>query len=350
MKKYTLKKITVVDLFCGVGGLTCGLKKAGLNVVAGFDCDNSCKFAYEYNNEAKFINCDISKIDSSMISSFYGKNDIKILVGCAPCQTFSKQTNKYKNRKQNEKWNLLRFYAKHIENIKPDIISMENVPELKKFDVFQYFIDVLKKNNYYITYQIIDCSDYGLPQKRRRLVLLASRYGEINLIKPNKNQTFKTVQSVIKELPELGNGQQDKNDSLHRCAKLTNLNLERIKQSIPGGTWQDWDEKILPNCYKKSSGKSYTAVYGRMRWDKPSPTITTQFYVYGTGRFGHPEQNRALSLREGALLQTFPINYKFIQNSNYSLKTIGRHIGNAVPVDLGKIIGESIKLHLKSLQ
>ena len=342
------KNIAVIDLFCGVGGLTCGLKKAGLNVVAGFDSDDTCKFAYEYNNKAKFINCDISKIDSSEICKYYKNDDIKILVGCAPCQTFSRQTNKYKDRTKDEKWNLLKYYAKHIENIKPDIISMENVPELVNFDIFQYFIDVLERNNYYISYQIVDCSKYGLPQKRRRLVLLASKYGKIDLIKPNKNQVYRTVETEIKKLPKLNNGEQCKTDPLHRCAKLSDLNLKRIKQSIPGGTWQDWDKELLPDCYKKSSGKSYSAVYGRMKWDSPSPTMTTQFYVYGTGRFGHPEQNRGLSLREGALLQTFPNEYKFIENDAYSLKIIGRHIGNAVPVDLGEIIGKSIQKHLKA--
>ena len=186
-----------------------------------------------------------------------------------------------------------------------------------------------------------------MPQKRRRLVLLASKLGEIELIPPSKNQIYRTVETAIKDLPKLKNGQQDKADPLHRCAKLTNINLERIKQSTPGGTWQEWDKELLPDCYKKSTGKSYSAVYGRMKWDSPSPTMTTQFYIYGTGRFGHPTQNRALSLREGALLQTFPKDYKFVESSEYSLKVIGRHIGNAVPVDLGKIIGESILQHIK---
>ena len=349
MKKYKLKKATVIDLFCGVGGLTCGLQKAGLNVVAGLDSDNTCKFAYEYNNNAEFVNCDISEIDSSLIAKYYKKDDIKILVGCAPCQTFSRQTNKYKDRTKDKKWNLLKSYAKHIENIKPDIISMENVPELVKFDIFRYFLDTLEKNGYKASCQIVDCSKYGLPQKRRRLVLLASKLGEIKLIPPSKNQICRTVETAIKNLPKLKNGQQDKTDPLHRCAKLTDINLKRIKQSTPGGTWQDWDKELLPDCYKKPTGKSYSAVYGRMKWDSPSPTITTQFYIYGTGRFGHPTQNRALSLREGALLQTFPTDYKFTEHDEYSLKVIGRHIGNAVPVDLGKIIGKSILQHIKTI-
>ena len=327
-KKTIIGKISVIDLFCGVGGLTCGLRKAGLNVIAGFDSDETCKFAYEYNNQAKFITSDISSINSYDIQKFYNKGDIKVLVGCAPCQTFSRQTNKYKDRTKDKKWNLLKYYAKHIENIQPDIISMENVPELVKFDIFQYFVDKLNSNGYYVSFQIVDCSKYGLPQKRRRLVLLASKLGEIKLLPPAKNQKFRTVASAIKNLKPLKNGEQDSEDPLHRCAKLTDINVKRIKQSLPGGTWKDWDKKLLPECYKKASGKSYSAVYGRMRWDVPSPTMTTQFYIYGTGRFGHPEQNRALSLREGALLQTFPANYKFINSDEYSLKVIGRHIGN----------------------
>ena len=135
---------------------------------------------------------------------------------------------------------------------------------------------------------------------------------------------------------------------MHRCAGLTEINLKRIRQSKPGGTWRDWDKNLILRCHKKETGKSYGSVYGRMKWDEPSPTMTTQFYSLGTGRFGHPEQDRALSLREGALLQTFPEDYQFFQNvENMSIGTISRHIGNAVPVDLGKIIGLSIKKHLK---
>lgn len=344
----TDKEVKVVDLFCGVGGLTCGLKKAGLNVVAGFDSDETCQYAYEYNNKAKFICADISNLDSKEIGNFYGKDDIKILVGCAPCQTFSKQTNKYKNRVNDKKWTLLNYFTQHINNIEPDIISMENVPELTKFDIFNDFKNNLENRGYSLSYQIVNCSEYGLPQKRKRLVLLASKLGKIELIKPNPRKKKRNVEDVLKNLPYLETGQVDKNDPLHRCPKLSEINIERIKQSKPGGTWRDWDESLLLECYKKPSGETYSSVYGRMRWDTPSPTMTTQFYIYGTGRYGHPEQNRALSLREGAILQTFPRNYKFVkEGETITYKVLGRQIGNAVPVDLGKIIGESIQKHLK---
>lgn len=346
--KGVVMQSAVVDLFCGVGGLTCGLKKSGLNVVAGLDNDSTCEFAYTENNNTKFICADVSEYPSEKIDSLFDNARIKILVGCAPCQTFSKQTNKYKDRIYDKKWTLLKSFAKHIKNVKPDIVSMENVPELVKFDIFNEFKACLDELEYKIDYKIVDCSKYGIPQKRRRLVLLASKLGNIHLLPPDCLGAKRTVRDVIGKLPKLENGGIDQQDPLHRCARLTDINLKRIRQSKPGGTWRDWDKSLILRCHRKESGKSYSSVYGRMKWDEPSPTMTTQFYSLGTGRFGHPEQDRALSLREGALLQTFPEDYKFFQNvENLSIGTISRHIGNAVPVDLGKIIGLSIKQHLK---
>ena len=134
-------------------------------------------------------------------------------------------------------------------------------------------------------------------------------------------------------------------------SRLSPTNLKRIRQSTPGGTWRDWDEELQLECHKKESGKTYPSVYGRMSWDEPSPTITTQFYGYGNGRFGHPEQDRALSLREGAILQSFPPDYVFIDNEHPSnRREIGIHIGNAVPVELGRAIGLSIQQHLQEVE
>jgi DNA (cytosine-5)-methyltransferase 1 len=346
-------RTAVVDLFCGVGGLTCGLKKAGLKVVVGIDNDPTCKYAYETNNKVPFLTEDVSELPSSKISELFDDADIKILVGCAPCQRFSKQASKYLDtfdRKTDKRWNLLKSFAGYIRDVEPDIVSMENVPELGKYDVFQEFEKNLLDLGYKVDWHIVDCSKYGLPQKRRRLVLLASRLSEIKLL-PAEDARFaekRSVRSAIGGLGKIKHGQTDSEDPLHRSAGLTAINMERMKQSRPGGTWRDWNESLLPNCYRKESGKTYSGVYGRMRWDDPSPTITTQFYSFGTGRYGHPEQHRALSLREGALLQTFPEDYKFFENvEGMSISTISRHIGNAVPVDLGRIIGLSIQEHLK---
>jgi DNA (cytosine-5)-methyltransferase 1 len=152
---------------------------------------------------------------------------------------------------------------------------------------------------------------------------------------------------AIGHLPELEAGKVSSVDVLHYSSSLSPLNLRRIRASRPGGTWRDWDRELVAACHRKKKGKTYPSVYGRMAWDSPSPTITTQFFGFGNGRFGHPEQNRAISLREGAVLQTFPCDYQFVEPGGvYRFKTIGRLIGNAVPVRLGEVIGKSIEMHL----
>jgi DNA (cytosine-5)-methyltransferase 1 len=341
-------KIEAIDLFCGIGGLTYGLRKAGVKVLAGLDNDNSCAFSYEKNNHSKFIEADISTYDFEKMKSLYSNNSIKVLVGCAPCQPFSSHSFKNKNKEADTRWNLLNYFIKAIEVLKPDIISMENVRGLIKTDVFRNFIDQVERLNYKIDHKIVYCPDYGIPQSRSRLVLLGSKLGKISIPeKSHSKDNYVTVDKIIKNLPKIKSGEVYAKDSLHRAKNLSWLNLERIQQSKPKGTWNDWEENLLPKCYKRLSGKTYTSVYGRMSWNDVSPTITTQFYNYGSGRFGHPEQNRALSLREGALLQTFPPQYNF--GYNISLSTVGRQIGNAVPPKLGYIIGKSIKNHLMNI-
>lgn len=345
--------IHAVDLFCGIGGLTCGVQKTGINVIAGYDIEESCKYAYEYNNNAKFILKDIKDISDDEISKLYPKNtDIKILMGCAPCQPFSAYSHRYKeNDNRRQKMNLLDYFGKQIENVQPEIVSMENVPQLINEDVFSNFLEILEKNNYSITWKVVYAPDYGVPQNRRRLLLLASKLGNIKLIDSlyDKN-TYVTVRDVISHLPELKAGEVNEIDFLHTSRKLSELNLKRIKSSKPGGTWKDWDKSLLPDCYKRKSGESFSAVYGRLEWDKPSSTITTQFPGYGNGRFGHPEQDRALSLREGAIIQTFPNDYQFIkERKDLTFSKIATQIGNAVPPKLGEIIGLSIKKHLEEV-
>ena len=337
--------IKVIDLFCGIGGLTYGLKKSGLNVVLGIDIDNSCEEIYRKNNKTNFLCKNIIDLEANELKKYFCKNDIKILVGCAPCQPFSSQTYKYKAFENHKDRNLLNEFMRIIKALKPDIISMENVPAITKQDIFKCFINNLKELDYKYSRYFILSQNYGVPQNRRRLVLLASRYGEINILPPTHSKlNYLKVKDVISHLNPIGAGEIDKKDSLHRAKKLEPINIERIRQSKPKGTWRDWDMSILPNCYKKKSGNTYTSVYGRMSFNEIAPTITTQFYNYGSGRFGHPEQNRALSLREGALLQTFPIEYDFGKDITFT-KT-GRHIGNAVPPKLAEIIGKSIIKHL----
>lgn len=338
--------ISAIDLFCGVGGLSHGIQNSGIKVLAGVDLDESCKYAYTANNNALFIHKSVKDLDSNELIKLYPENDIKILMGCAPCQPFSShQKNKY-DRSQHKDWDLLNSFAKHIENIQPDIVSMENVPDLENESVFGDFKTTLINNGYSVTYKIVNAADYGVPQRRRRLLLLASKLGEIEFINPTHLDNPITIFEAIGNLEPIAAGEQSTEDPLHRASALSDLNIQRIQASKQGGTWKDWDESLLPNCYKKESGASYSSVYGRMKWDEVSPTLTTQFIRYGTGRYGHPEQDRGLSLREGAILQSFPEDYKFVENSKYNFTSVAKHIGNAVPVKLGEVIGKSINNHL----
>lgn len=341
------QKIEVIDLFCGIGGLANGFRRAGLTVKAGVDNDATCKYSFEKNNRSEFIDADISNLDFSELRNYYGSESVSVLAGCAPCQVFSSHSFKIKRKEEDKRWALLNHFSRGINKLMPDIVSMENVRGIVETDVFSRFVKNLKAKGYYVNYKVILTADYGISQGRHRLVLLASRLGEIKIPSPtHKKDDYVTVREVIGKLPRLKAGGQSKKDSLHRARKLNDVNLKRIKQSKQGGTWRDWDRSLLPNCYKKESGQTYMSVYGRMRWNDIGPTITTQFINYGAGRFGHPKQNRALSLREGALLQTFPENYDF---GDLPQSTVARHIGNAVPPQLGYVLGLTIKKHIKQL-
>lgn len=352
MKDTKNLKIKAVDLFCGIGGLTHGLVKEGIEVAAGYDLDAECKYPYEANNASKFYHKDVSEVSGDEIASHFEGADIKILVGCAPCQPFSTYSFKSNDKK---KWRLLYQFLRLIEESSPDIVSMENVPRLAAFTkepVFDDFVSSLEKLGYKVSFEVINCAVYGVPQSRKRLVLLASKLGEILFsAKKRKPKDYRTVKDAIEKLPAITNGEIWEKDPLHRSAKLSDINLRRIKQSKQGGTWKDWDEDLLLECHKKSSGHTYVSVYGRMSWDKPSPTITTHCTGYGNGRFGHPEQDRAITLREAAILQSFPKKYKFIEKGkSFKIKSISTQIGNAVPVKLGQAIGKCINNHIKSIE
>lgn len=343
---------TVVDLFCGAGGLTRGLLDAGIPVAAGYDVDEACRFPYEHNNSgAEFHKVSVTDLTAATLAAHYPQGHTRILVGCAPCQTFSRYTQGLDNG-NDPKWTLLDHFARLVREVKPDIVSMENVPDLQRHAIFDRFLDTLADEGFHFTAerekQVVYCPDYGIPQHRRRLVLIASRLGPIELIPPTHTGTSQcTVRHKLADLPPLRAGEASETDPLHRTSRLSPLNLKRIRHSKPGGTWRDWPSELIAKCHRERTGKTYPSVYGRMEWDKPSPTITTQFYGFGNGRFGHPQQNRAISLREGAILQSFPERYQFVEKSKeYCFKTIGRLIGNAVPVRLGEIVGETIRGHL----
>lgn len=350
------KTYEVIDLFCGIGGLSYGLKCQGMKILAGFDLDYTCQYAYETNTGGNFYYRDVKTISGDEINKLYSqkKNVIKVLAGCAPCQPFSSYAFKNKN-KDKDKYNLLYEFGRLVKEVHPDIVTMENVPAIASFklkSVLADFVEVLQNEGYNVKYKVVYCPDYGIPQTRKRLVLLASRLGNIDLISPtHKKENYVTVKDAIGHLPPLEAGQGCPTDALHRCRALSPLNLQRLKSTPYGGSWKDWPADLMLECHKKESGKSFGSVYGRMVWEEPSPTMTTLCTGIGNGRFGHPVQDRAISAREAALFQTFPITYKFFPNEHeVSLTKASRYIGNAVPPKLGEVIAQSIKNHIEDLK
>ncbi len=346
----SMVNINAVDIFCGAGGLTHGLQKAGVNVQLGVDIDPACEYPFIENNNSEFLKKSVDDLKKTDIQPYLKGSNYTLLAGCAPCQTFSSYYKKA--NASDERWLLLLQFSRLVQEVSPDIVTMENVPGLRYEDVFLQFVRDLKENDYHVWFDVIDSSKYGLPQNRKRLVLLASKLDSIKLLLPSDlNVKTKTVKDVIGNLPKLSAGEIDSKDPLHCCSALSSLNLKRIRASKPNGTWRDWDEDLVADCHKKESGKSYPSVYARMSWDKPAPTMTTQFYGFGNGRFGHPEQDRAISLREGAIFQGFPKKYKFVPpEKKMNKREIGKLIGNAVPVKLGEVIGRTIIRHVKSLR
>jgi DNA (cytosine-5)-methyltransferase 1 len=337
---------TVVDMFCGVGGLAHGFVKEGFRLAAGIDIDASCEYPFQHNNAAPFFRRDVQSLSSSELESFFGSSRRRILVGCAPCQPFSKYTSA---QTEDSKWHLLRSFLRLIVQVLPEVVSMENVAELQKHVIFHDFVEALEEHGYEVTESVVETWRYGVPQTRKRLVLLGSRLGRICLPSPTHCESRqRTVRSVIGNLEEISAGGTSPGDPLHRARALSNLNLKRIRNTPEGGDWRDWPASLRLACHKKASGKRYEAIYGRMSWNRLAPTLTTHCCGIGNGRFGHPEQDRGISLREAALLQTFPKYYELYDPATpISSKRLSKHIGNAVPVRLGRIIARAIRQHVK---
>lgn len=341
---------SAVDLFCGAGGLSFGMQQAGIEVSAGIDVDPSCRHPFESNVGADFHELDLFELSPGFVGSLFAPGRLRVLSGCAPCQPFSTYTNG--RGAVHRQWKLLDKFARVVRELRPEIVTMENVSLLPRHAVFASFVAVLRDEGYCLSHAVVRCSDYGVPQRRRRLVLLASRLGEIVLEPPDRFRSrAPTVWETIGRLDPLEAGDASESDPLHKCSGLSETNLRRIRSSVAGGTWRDWDVGLRSPCHTRGSGRTYSGVYGRMSWHDPAPTITTQFHGYGNGRFGHPQQDRAISLREGALLQTFPQDYSFVAPGEaVHIAPVARLIGNAVPVALGAAVGRSIIDHLECVQ
>lgn len=335
-------QLKVVDFFCSIGGVSLGFKQAGIEVLGGVDIDPSCKETYEKNIDAKFLTEDVSQLNFKKVRKYFGirRNQSNLIfVGCSPCQYYS---NIKTDKKKSEKTRLLLAdFQEFVAYFKPGYIFIENVPGLdhKEGSPLGQFKSFLKESGYIYDDDVLNAKYFGVPQNRRRYVLVATRIKkEIKLPKEDR-KNIKTVKQAIGDYtkyPPISHGIKDNSPLVHSAAKLSPLNMKRIRKTPHnGGSRLDWnDPSLQPRCYDNHNG--HTDVYGRMSWSNPSPTITTRFISYSNGRYGHPEQDRAISLREGATLQSFPEDFVFYTENQGA---IARMIGNAVPPKLAEAIG-----------
>lgn len=355
--------IAAFDFFCGCGGTSRGFQNAGIDIVFALDTDPDVKNTFILNfPETIFCQKSITKLTVSNLQPVIDehKDSYILFCGCAPCQPFTKQNTE--SPKHDTRKNLLSQFGIIINEYKPDFVFVENVPGLQKIHKhkrgpFPAFKRLLKKMDYYITYGVVAAQDYGAPQLRRRFVLLASKHGEISIPTPthgkDTDKPYKTVRKAIADLPAIVAGETYKDSVVlnHRAAKLSKLNMKRIKASNPdGGGRNNWPKNLWPECYTRTNNNGethsgHTDCYGRLWWDKPATGLTTRCISYSNGRFGHPEQDRAISIREAARLQGFDDNFEFTGNLN----SMAKQIGNAVPVDLAYAMGSHFMKHIKEI-
>ena len=341
-------KFKAIDFFCGGGGMTCGLRQAGIDVIAGVDFDKNAKETYEFNNPGSvFVFKDIKNLRSNYFERALGvkrDDDKLIMVGCSPCQYYSIINTDHSKAELSK--GLLMNFARFIDYYRPGYVLVENVPGIvtNKETVLPKFLKTLERLGYKHKEEIVDMSQYGVPQSRRRFSLIATRLENVKISLPQKAEKALTVEDVLGEkngFPRIEAGHKDSSDFQHTAAGLNDISLKRIAITPhDGGGRLSWanQSKLQLACY---IGKDdiFKDNYGRMWWKKPSPTITTKFFSVSNGRFAHPEEDRAISIREGATLQSFPKDYVFKTNS---IAGAARIIGNAVPCEYARRLGETI--------
>lgn len=341
--------IQVFDFFSGCGGSSAGFKSAGLEIVLGVDIDlDSSKTFLRNFKGASFIREDIREIEAKRLAPWLEQRIAPVLFcGCAPCQPFSRQ-----NRTQSlidPRRDLLGEFGRFVKYWLPDYVFIENVPGIQKVNIREgplaKFTRLLKKLGYFFDVKVVPALWYGVPQTRERLVLVACLNSEIEIPQAShgsKKKPFSTVRDWIYDLPILGAGSVDPFDPDHQAAALSHLNMQRIQATPEGGGRESWPSELCLECHKEHKG--HTDVYGRLSWDKPASGLTTRCISYSNGRFGHPEQDRAITVREAARLQTFPKKYKFYG----SLASRAKQIGNAVPPKMAFCVGRALMDHHKS--
>ena len=345
--------LKAVDFFCGGGGMSLGMRQAGIDVVAGIDNDPVCRETYEANHpDSLFINADITTCDVRHLGKEYDidrHDDEMIFIGCSPCQYWSVITGRKgseRKRAARGSRNLLHDFLRFVEYYRPGFVVMENVRGIErhpKESGLQRLIDFFDDSDYRYCHRVLPTNQFGVPQTRNRFILIASRVLD-SVSPPKAGKTRPTVFDSIgnkRGLPKIRAGECDSRDKLHKSPDLSETNISRLKLTPAGGLRNHWHhcDDLQIDAYRGKSTKFFRENYGRMAWDKPAPTITTKFFAIGCGRFGHPEENRAISLREGAILQTFPKSYQF---KTTGFRNTGKLIGNAVPPKFAKCIGRAI--------
>lgn len=339
---------TAIDLFCGCGGVTTGLKAARFRVIAAVDNDPIACRTYRANHPSvRLIEKNISNIDPQNIRKGLLKNSsLDLLVVCAPCQPFSSH---HRSVGEDDRASLILQTARFAKALTPKLILFENVPGLAG-PRFKNLRDTLVMDLEHHGYRFgetkrLDAADFGVPQRRIRYIMLASKHHESPEL-PQRTMTRPnaTVRTAIEDLKSLKSGEADPKDALHFARTHRPVALERLKH-IPrdGGSRDSLPYELQLQCHKGHKG--HPDVYGRMTWDAVAPTLTTGCTDVTRGRFGHPQDDRALTLREAARLQTFPDDYLFIGNS----KEIATQIGNAVPVRLIEQLAPTLKSLLRAV-
>ena len=338
------RKPTAIDLFAGCGGLTCGLKLAGFRVVGAVEVASLPAATYLENHpKVSMKESDIRTIDPEAWMKELGlkAGELDLLAGCPPCQGFSTlRTNNGARSNRDRRNNLVREIVRLVEAFQPKAILMENVPGLRSKAVFKEFVSELQALGYLPKEDIHDVVKYGVPQRRKRLVLAAGRGFAIPFA--NEVEGMKTVRDAISMLPAAGSGTEHWHD---RPEHRTPLMMRRIRATPKdGGSRSSWPKKLWLECHKNTDG--FKDVYGRMKWDAPSPTITGGCFNPSRGRYLHPEEDRGITLREAALLQTFPLDYSFPHHA--SKQEVALMIGNAIPPDFVKLQGEQVIRAIKA--
>jgi len=360
------KALTAIDLFCAAGGLTLGLKRAGFNVVAGVEINPEIAKTYKANHATtKLLIRDIREITGKEILELTGLKEIDLVAGCPPCQGFSKITDKY--HRKDTRNDLVLQMARLIEEIAPMMVMMENVPGLatRGKPVLDEFVSKLESRGYLVNKGILQLADYGIPQSRRRLVLLAGKGFHIQL--PKRTHCYKgdekkklkpwlTLADVIKNMGEpvtLSRAKErggPQKFNWHVVRDLKEISIERLKALKAGSSRISLPKELRPQCHVKSN-KGFTNVYGRLSWEQTPPTITSGCTTPCMGRFGHPDEMRTISVRESALIQTFPRRYKF---DTEFMDTACDLVGNALPClfarKVATICVDSLKKNSSSLE